>query len=290
MIEKHVELTHRVVVDPRRESYRGLYPDPLAKAIDSAVAGVPILTPPTSNLLLQWRGIAYSVEFPSSLVAHMSAFAGSFIAQQAPQSNILKLADVVLAQCAAALPELTSDPSLGRKLHDAVVALAARLPDASSSGTYVSSTDKWWDEYLEEKVFRITLWSSLRVGYMAVFNAYETFIAQCVQQLSGVSDLRSGRKQFKEILKQHLGDVASHECWHAADIHAVRQVRHSLSHAGGRVTEALRNARHGVHVHDDVLQIMPEDIRRAYETLCRGALVLINTVRNRPGPIDSSTE
>ena len=290
MLETHEELAHRIVVDPRRESYHGLYEPPLAKAIDIAVAGIPLLNTPASNLLLQWRGIAYSVEFPSSLVTHMSAFAGSFIAQQAPRSNILKLADGVLAQCASALPELTSDPSLAKKLHATVVELAARLPDASSSSTYVSSADQWWDAYIEEKAFRITLWSSLRVGYMAVFNAYETFFAQCVQQLSGISDLRSGSKRFRDNVKQHLGDFLSQECWHAADIYAVRLVRHSLSHAGGRVTAALRNTRHGVHVHDDVLQIMPADIRRTYETLGRAALLLITTVRNRPGPTDPSND
>lgn len=290
MLEKHEEPAHQVVVDPRRESYRGVYSEQLAKEIDAAAADVPLLAPPTSNLLLQWRGIAYYVEFPSSLVAHMSAFAGSFIAQQAPQSNILKLADVVLAQCATVLPELTDDPSLARRLHAAVVDLAARLPGETSSATPLSSADEWWDAYIEEKPFRITLWSSQRVGYMAVFNAYETFITQCVQQLSGISGLRSGTKRFKAYLKRHLGDVLSQKCWHVAHIHAMRQVRHSLSHAGGRVTENLRNASHGVHVHDDFLQIMPEDIRRAYETLGRAALALITAVRDRPDPTDASTD
>jgi len=290
MLENDGEVAHHIVVDRLRESYRGLYEEPLAKAIEGAVANVPLLAAPTSNLLLQWRGISYAVEFPSSLVAHMSAFAGSFLAQQAPHSNILKLADAVLAQCSSALPELTSDPLLARKLHATVVDLAARVPNASASGDYLSPPDKWWDAYLEEKVFRMTLWSSLRVGYMAVFNAYETFISQCVQQLSGVRDLRSGSKQFKEYLKQYLGRHLSEKCWYAADIYALRQVRHSLSHAGGRVTDALRTARHGVHVHDDILQIMPTDIRRAYGTLGRAALVLINTVRNEPRPTDSSSD
>jgi len=290
MTANHTYLANQIIVDPQRESYRGLYGEPLAEAIASAVADVPLLANPASNLLLQWRGVSYAVEFPASLVDHMSAFAGSFIAQQSPHSNILKLADVVLARCTSALPELTSDASLARKLHAVVVDLAARIPDVSSADAYVSSADEWWAEYIKEHAFRITLWSSLRVGYMAAFNAYETFIAQCVQQVAGVRDLRGGGKPFKDQLKLHLGESLTQRCWHAPDIHTVRQVRHSLSHAGGRVTDALRNVRHGVHVHDDVLQIMPADIRRAYETLARAAIDLITTVGNAPGQSGSTVD
>lgn len=284
MTDSYDYVVQSIVVDPRYESYQDLFDQQLAESLDAAAAQVPYLVPPTSNLLLQWRGVSYTVTFPASLVDHMSAFAASFVSQQAPHSNIHKLADAVLAQCLLAIPEITSEPSLACKLRNAVLDIAARVPDAYASGTYSLPSAEWWAAYIEKKPFRMTLWSALRIGYMAVFNAYETFVVQCVREITGNATVRSSDRNFVTVIRECLGETVTQRVWSGTDVKTVQLTRHSLAHAGGRVTPGLRDAPHNIRVHEDVLQIMPADIRRTYTTLARAAIDLLESARGTAGP------
>jgi hypothetical protein len=268
-----------IKIDDRLESYKDVYGDKWPLAINQALVGVPWLSDATSNLLMQWRGVSYAVGFPPLIADQLSAFAASFVSQQGPNSNILKLADATLSRLRQAIPEMNMDPSLSRRIHNEIVELSARLLDGSATDACKLTPEGIWPSYLNEKPFRLTLWSSQRIGYMAVFNAYETFVVDVVRVLSGRDRLRSSDQDFRSTLVSAVGPRAAQNCWCSAKINVIRLVRHSLAHAGGRVTRDLEKVSHGIQVHENVIQVMPADLRAAYERLAKSVVQLLNACR-----------
>src|SRR5205809_4273827 len=125
-----------------------------------------------------------------------------------------------------------------------------------------------WAQFMNEAPFRISLWASQRVAFVAFYNAYEAFIVDCLKIGTGRSQLRlTDKKPFNEALRSGLSKDISIPCWPHHEINIARLVRHALSHNGGRETEDLKKQKHGIKLIGEELQVVPEDNHRMLRRL-----------------------
>lgn len=272
----------QIFLDDRHQSYRGLHSDDWCIRFDDLVAGSPTLQHLGYDLMLHWRGAAYTAEFPASLIDHFASFATGFMREPpTPNADILKLATALIARCSRDVPEISADPSVQSKLRNVFVEMAAQFAEFGET-KFEFPRDRVWKRYLQEDVFQITIWSSLRICYVAIFNAYDNFIAQCLQLAAGDPKVRTADRDFNKRFASIFGESMPQQCWHTNDMHIIRQTRHALSHAGGRETERLGKLAHQIRVEGGKLQITPADVYDEFSTLKVNAFELASHVRDWP--------
>lgn len=269
-------------LDLRLESYRGLFSDDWGQQANDAAGDATTLQTLVFELLMQWRGAAYTAEFPATLIDHFSSYVSGFLQERAPHTTVLKVADAIVARCSRDVPEVMADPAAQRKLHDEFVRIGADIIEPSGRTEFKVDREEIWKQYLQEHVYQITIWSSLRICYVAIFNAYDNFIAQLMQTITGDLAIRTTNSSFRNQLSSFLGESIKQKCWVSKDLNIIRCVRNSITHAGGRKTDHLKNVKHRVKIVDGKLQITPDDLRDEYGILKEAALAIIKHVRDKP--------
>ncbi|MHC4405717.1 MAG: hypothetical protein ACYTG0_39225 [Planctomycetota bacterium] len=276
-------ITKNLFLDDRLESYRNFFSDDWGHRIDALVNGAPTLEVLVFDLMMDWRGAAYTVSFPAQMLEHFRSFAEGFVRDPEPNTGILRLADNVLARFSRDLPELRAEPELQRKLHEQFVTVAAELKEAQDKVQLEFPVEQLWQDYLGHHVFRITIWSSLRICYVAIYNAYDNFLGQCTSVAHNGAEVRTtDRNSFNPKFRAAFGDTAFHKCWANNDINVARLARHALSHAGGRETAKLSRQSHNFRVEDGVIHITPIDVKLLYSTLKDAAFALAETAKDKP--------
>ena len=106
---------------------------------------------------------------------------------------------------------------------------------------FVSLLEETWNDYVNTNVYKLSLWGSQRICYVAIYNAYENYLVRCVKAACGLSKCRSSQEHFKDHLKNAYGKDLLKQCWTCDDINIARVARHALSHAGGRITDDVKN-------------------------------------------------
>lgn len=259
-------------IDTRLESYRNFLSGDWGQELAALVSGVKRLDTIAFDLMAEWRGAAYVVSFPTQMIEHFRAFADSYT--RTPNSDaILRFADVALERLSQRVPALTHRPKLRRSLQAEIVTVAAEMRDAKAKANVSFPIDLIWKQYLSHHVYQITLWSSLRICYVAIYNAYDNFVHQCVSTVLGES-VRTTYREFEQKFRNAFDSEAVVKCWTDNRIEDARLVRHALSHAGGRPTPKLQNREASVHIADGLIHIYPEHVKQLYSVLKDAALTL----------------
>jgi hypothetical protein len=279
MADSH--LPTNIFIDDRMESYRNFFGDDWGQSMEALTAAAPKLDRLVLDLMLDWRGAAYTVSFPAIMLDLFRSFAEGYVNDPEPNTSLLRLADSLLAALSQKLPEISADPQLQRKLRETHVAMAAELRDAQSKVRMEFPIDQIWHDYVKHHVYRITIWSSLRICYVAIYNAYDNYVCQCISTANnGLEVQTTPKKNFNAKFKGAFGEQAFQKCWANSDIIIARLARHSLSHAGGRETRKLADRSHHIHVLDGVLQIAPKDVKELYVTLKDAAYELADVAKD----------
>lgn len=276
------EWIRNIHIDTRYESYKDFFSDDWGHRIDAIVRDASKLRLFALDLLADWRGAAYAVSFPTVMVEHFRSFAEGYVNESSPSTGILRFSEVVLTKLSRELPDLSAHPQLKRDLHKRIVCLSAEILDAHSQVKLEFPSEQIWEQYLGDHVYQITIWSLLRICYVAVYNAYDNFIHRCTSTAHTSEDVRTSNNDFKRKLCDAFGPAVTQQCWTNAAIRRARRTRHALAHAGGRETDDLRRESHNFAVHDGVIHIMPEDIKELYSTLKDAVLVLAETAKGKP--------
>src|SRR5262245_23849434 len=122
---------------------------------------------------------------------------------------------------------------------------------------------------MKVSVFYLGLWGSQRIAYVAIYNAYDNFISHLVRSALNLARCRASEDGFKKRLVEAFGEPLKDKCWTDHRLNIARAARHSLSHAGGRVTKELGDLRpkHDFVVVDDRIQITPDKTRELFRLL-----------------------
>jgi hypothetical protein len=140
--------------------------------------------------------------------------------------------------------------------------------------------DAVWQQYLGLHPFHMGLHGTMKLVYLAVYGAYENFVVRSLSIAHGRKRIRITDRDFKKDFRDALGDLID-DAWSAEDIRVARLVRHALMHAGGRVTDDLRNCKIPLVVHDDLLNVFPEHVSNLYNALKVPALAIMRAERFR---------
>ena len=99
------------------------------------------------------------------------------------------------------MPELVENSSLRARLVAELATIAAEFRDRAAAVKHDYPVEPIWAQFMSDTAFRISLWSSQRVAYVAFFNAYEAFLVDCVKRATGASSLRTQSDDFKKGLR-----------------------------------------------------------------------------------------
>lgn len=153
------------------------------------------------------------------------------------------------------------------------------------------SLEEYWKEYLTVPSFHQYIWSSERLSFQSVYNAYEEFFVECARVANQLPKLRAAGKfednagkklEAKGWFREAFGDSMLNECWTSKEVNGIRIMRHSLAHAGGKITDDIKAAKIKVRAYGGVIHMFPSDVRGAIATLSSCVLKIIDAANPRP--------
>ena len=139
-----------------------------------------------------------------------------------------------------------------------------------------------WAEFMTDTAFRLSLWSSQQIAFVAFYNAYEAFLVDCLKVATGLTSLRTKMEAFRKGLRNAFQDDIADPCWFHSEINIARLIRHALSHNGARQTEDLKKQQHDIRLIGENLQIVPEDNHRMLRRLRKAVDKVIAVARDDP--------
>jgi hypothetical protein len=275
----------RISTYPGIKAYQEYMPDDWGEKLIGPIREGTILERLLLDLAVSWRSASYTAQMPATAIKAMHAAAIGRAKFVSPDTSIVAYSDAILAKLSRQVPELVENSGLRARIQAALVTVAAEFRDQAAAVKDDYPLEPIWAEFMNDTAFRISLWSSQRVAYVAFYNAYESFLVDCLKVGKGLSSLRStDKKAFNDALRTALSKDISGPCWSHHEINIPRLVRHALSHNGGRITTDLKNIpqKHGIEVIDDVLQIMPEDVHRMLRRLRKAVEEIVTATIGDP--------
>jgi hypothetical protein len=263
------------------KAYEGYMPDAWGEVkIGSAEEGT-VLERLLLNLGVAWRCASYVAQMPATSIKVMHAAAVGRSKFVSPDASIVSYSDAIIAKLCQRVPEVFENSRLRARVVAELATIASEFRDQAAAVKENYPVEPIWHQFLGDVPFRMSLWASQRVAYVAFYNAYVSFVVDCLKVGTGFPSLRStDKKEFNEALRTGLSQDISGPCWSHHEINIARLVRHALSHNGGRETDDLKRLKHGIKLIGEELQIVPYDnhhmlrrLRTAVEELIRVTLV-----------------
>lgn len=261
-VTKMPEPDRHIFTDSEIDIYQGYMPDEWGELTFETIAADTVLERLLLDLALAWRTAAYTAQMPASSIRAMHAAAlgrGNFVS---PDSSIVAYSEKIAVELTKQIPELTEDRALRSRLMASLVTITGELRDRTAKVKAEFPIEPIWAQFMNDTAFRLSLWSSQRLAFVAFYNAYEVFIVDCVKVATGLTSLRTQAEEFRKGLRSAFTKDIADTCWFNSELNIARLVRHALTHNGGRQTEDLKKHKHAIKLIGEDLQIVPEDNHR----------------------------
>lgn len=271
-----------VKIDVDLAAYEPFFDHEWARKLDAIAAASKELRPIVFDLCLSWKGASSTARLPNQLMHMFNNFAIGFSKDTAPNTRSLKLVTGLTERLAKRLP--LSD-GMQRRVKKEMLDIDAEIRAGLENAPPLFSAEKAWLDFLHLAEFRHCLWASQRICYVAVYNAYEDFVARCTGVGIGQVPYRMPQaKAFKRDFTSAFGSDLLKLCWLDHPVAIARLARHALSHAGGRITDELRDYRppHGFDVEGGELQVKATDTRHLFDHLKDRAFALAEKAITMP--------
>jgi len=273
-----IEVIATIQVDRRVGEYADFLTTQRASELGNRTEA-PKLLAIVDRLLLNWRSTSYLAAMPAMYVTSQKATLEGYAKGEVSDTMLLALTEHLLLSFAQLVPEMVNEPGLVRKLNQALIIRGANFRDARDKAKMVFEVDDKWEEFLAFPPFAQYVWSSERLSYQAVYNAYEDFLIDCANVTANKPNLRTADKEFKRALEA-LGVYA--DCWEARPVLEIRLLRHSLAHVSGRITENMDKHNVKPMNDDEVSQVFPENVKKAIDVLTSCVLKVIDAASPLP--------
>lgn len=271
----------QILLDTRPDSYGSFFTDDFGQVALDASEDVEALHQIVFDLVADWRAASYSGALPSVIPSSVKSFHDAYLNEDEPNTGTLRFANAILRRMAQLLPEVSADPALQRRLHTAIVRVAADIKEISGGIRIEMSIEDLWAQYLSLVPFQLGLVGTMRLVLVSVYSAYENFVVRALSLAHGGKHFRVTRgEKFASAFRDAFGDLYDRG-WREPRIHAYRLVRNAFLHTGGRVTEELKAVRIPVVTLNDTLHVYPEHIKELYNLLKLPALELVRSSRFR---------
>jgi hypothetical protein len=276
------EIIRNIHTDPDIEAYGGYMPEDWGERTIGSIPEGTVLERLLLDLGMGWRSASYTAQMPATSIRVMHAAAIGRSKFVTPDSSIVAYSERIISELSRRVSEIAENRKLSARLVAELVTISAGFRDRAEAIKSEYPIEPMWSEFMNEVPFRISLWASQRITFVAFYNAYEAFIVDCLKVGTGTSQLQSTDKAFKEALREGLSKDISNACWWHRDIRIARLVRHALSHNGGRETEKLKGEPHDIKKIGEELQIVPQDIHKMLRCLRSAVEEVIAVTRNDP--------
>ncbi len=264
------------------KAYEGYMPDGWGEKTIGPLPEGTVLERLLLDLGMSWRSASYTAQMPATSIRAMHAAIVGRSNFVSPDSSIVAYSERIIGQLCQRVPELVENGTLRARLIAELATVAADFRDRAAAVKNEYPVEPIWTQFMNDVAFRISLWSSQRVAYVAFYNAYEAFLVDCVKRATGASSLRTQSDDFKKGLRIGFAKDIADPCWFHAEINVARLVRHALSHNGGRETADLEKLKHGIKLIGEELQIVPEDNHKMLRRLRKAVEEVIGVALGDP--------
>ncbi|PHQ34358.1 hypothetical protein [Rhodopirellula bahusiensis] len=264
--------------DKRLESYQTFFRDDFGHKADSIATANTRITQPVLQLVYDWRATSYAAALPSLLPGAVSDSLDGYIRGGYDPERTSQRIDMLVVALADRVPAVARGKKLRLRLQKELTDIARKLRENDESLPPVLSTEAVWENYLTLHPFVMGLHRTMELSFVAIYVAFENFVTSMISAaLNGQPVTVRDQKEFKRQFRQAFGEPTIQRCWFARQITDAREIRNSISHAGGRVTTKLENYEGSVLIKGNRLQIFPGDLKDLYETLRDAAVQLMTS-------------
>lgn len=275
-------------IDDRIESYGQIYDFDWAKKLVEVSDPAPVLQEMLLDLCISFQGVSTTLAIPALAVDVAKAYADSAKLGRLSDSLQLRYSEHIVARLRQSH---ALNGSIERELLAQMLKWIEEVHEIIKGEAIPFPRQELWDEYVTVEAnepidshktqFRVGIFAAQRLAYSALFFAYEDFFLQLLARM-GHGGLWTMNPKFPGVCEQVFGQAVADRCWWDTKIEDAKLVRHSLAHAGGRVTDKLRNRNHGIDVLDDRLQVMPRHVVALNNELKECVLMLAQWAVGKP--------
>jgi hypothetical protein len=217
------------------------------------------------------------------MVSGLSAFANSFVNAKNEPTPTYRIADAMTRRLAAKVQSrLNLSAAALADVQGACLEIQSEIAPAERA-TLTFSQDDVWARYMEEKGFQFGLWGTQRICFVAAYNAYDNFLTRCVSIALKQPTFRRKRDDvFAKAIEDNFGAKALDLCWRCTAIAVPREVRHALSHCGGRDTDKLRTLPHDFSIQNGVIQVLAAHNKKLLRVIEERAIYLTELSNSLP--------
>lgn len=277
------ESFRQIIIDDSPNEYQDFLPESWTRKIDGMVNQGSILDTLLLDLLLAWRSTSFTASMPLMLTKSVHSGIEGVLNNRSWNESVVIFGSAILDQLLIRLPELTRNHRLQLRLSTEITTISERFRPPSPGNSRNLPVDKLWDNFLSVSAFRLSVWSTQRVAFIAFVNSYEAFVINIVKAATGVSSIQTKDRQFRETLKTGFSRDIYSSCWTKKSLHIARQIRHCLSHADGVLTQSLESLNDGIRsTEDHRLHVFPEDNKRILSDLQSGVEAIVEVANEHP--------
>jgi hypothetical protein len=270
-------------VDPDWRDYDVSLTRGWAKRIDALVPRQSRLKPVVFDLTADLRAVTITASMPNQMVSGLSAFASGYVNEKNEPTPTYRIADAMTRRLALKLQQrLNLTPDEMTEIRGACLEIQSEISKVHDA-TVEFTPDDVWARYMEAKGFQFGLWGTQRICFVATYNAYDNFLTRCVAIALKQPTFRRKRDDvFAKAIEDHFGAEALDLCWRCSAVAVPREVRHALSHCGGRETDKLRSLAHDFPVENGVLQVMAGHNKKLLRLIEARATYLVEIANTLP--------
>jgi hypothetical protein len=166
----------KIFTDPDIKAYQDYMPVDWGEKTIAPLPEGTVLERLVLDLGLSWRNASYTAQMPATSIKVMHAAAVGRNKFVSPDSSIVAYSDAILARLSRLVPELVEDSALRARIQAALVTATAEFRDQAAAVKEDYPIEPIWADFMKDTPFRLSLWGSQRVAYVAFYNAYEAFL------------------------------------------------------------------------------------------------------------------
>ena len=268
-----------LVFDNRLDSYESFFDHDWAGSLFQLVDQTQ-LGPLAMDLCTDWKGAANTMRLPWLIVHSLESFHTGYLQPNEPfWQKLTRAFRAYLLDKTKHSFSLTKRKELAgiiNKVSDEVQEEIGKAPP-------VFDRQDMWERFLEVEEFSLSLWSSQKLCYGAVYYAYENFLRQCVSIGQKKPSYRAhSTAQLRDDLNTLFGSAIGNTCLDDDKIILARRVRNALVHNGGRATSEIKASPGGLTIMNEMIHVMPPDVRELYNLLKEHITRLAEEARRLP--------
>jgi len=252
--------------ETRQSEYRPFFDDDFGPVAINEAEQATSIAQPIRDLLLDWRSASYAGAIAAIAPETLTNFQHGYADNSDRPKRILEYSDVILTRLAIEIPELCADVRLRDVIQSRLAGITKEIIEINDNLEVNVDPESVWKHYLSQGPFQMGLHASMRLCYLSIFTAYESFLVRVMQTALPNESVRVGTKPFNKQLREIFGELRE-AIWFDERIRTTGLVRHAFVHAGGRVTKDLLQRKMPVVEKENTLHVYPCHLRELYQLL-----------------------